>query len=62
MKTISSILLAMIIIGLLVFFTASCEPGHVTVGVGVAYPGPWYGPYPRGGVYVGHPIGPYWFP
>jgi hypothetical protein len=52
----------MIIIGLLVFFTASCEPGHVTVGVGVAYPGPWYGPYPRGGVYVGHPIGPYWFP
>lgn len=61
MKTIASIMLALIIIGLLVFFVA-CEPGHVTVGVGVAVPGPWYGPYPRGGIYVGHPIGPYWFP
>jgi hypothetical protein len=61
MKTIATILLAMIIIGLLVF-SVGCEPGHVTVGVGVAVPGPWYGPYPRGGVWVGHPIGPYWFP
>jgi hypothetical protein len=49
------------IVGLLIF-SVGCEPGHVTVGVGVAVPGPWYGPYPPGGIYVGHPIGPYWFP
>ena len=45
--------------------SAGCGPpgsAHVTVGVGVAYPGPWGGPWggpyggPYGGVWVGRPI------
>lgn len=40
----------------------SCGPAtHVSVGVGVMYPGPWVGPVPRGSVVVGRPYpGPYY--
>lgn len=37
-------------------------PGHVTVGVGVAVPGPWMGPYPGGGVWVGRPYPGHYYP
>lgn len=36
--------------------TTACQ-ATVGVGVGVAYPGPWYGPW-HGGIYVGGPIYP----
>jgi len=58
MKKIPYIL---VLVGVVVMLLvpAGCAPGtaHVTVGVGVAYPGGW-GPYggPYGGVYVGRPI------
>jgi len=40
----------------------SCGPAtHVSVGVGVMYPGPWGGPIPPGSVVVGRPYpGPYY--
>lgn len=52
------------IAALTALLSLSCGPAtHVSVGVGVAYPGPWVGPYGPGGVVVvGRPYpypGPY---
>jgi hypothetical protein len=63
MKKIPYILVLIGIVALM-FVSAGCGPGtaHVSVGVGVAYPGAWgpYGPGPYGGAWVGRPI--YWTP
>ena len=53
-------------LALLIMFLAltfGCAGSHVSVGVGVAVPGPWYGyPGPYGGppVRVGRPYRGYW--
>ncbi len=44
----------------MILFSYGCGPGQVTVGVGVAVPGPWVGypgryPYPTPGIWVGYP-------
>ena len=48
----------------LIQWSGCAGPAHVSVGVGVAVPGPWIGgPYPPGygGVWVGRPYpGPYY--
>ncbi|MFA9454677.1 MAG: hypothetical protein ACERK6_12275 [Candidatus Aminicenantaceae bacterium] len=60
MKKIPYILVLIGVVAMM-FLSAGCgDPNsmHVTVGVGVAYPGGWGGPYggPYGGVYMGRPI------
>jgi len=61
MKTLFKILLFVILVSLPLWFTSCAGPGHVTVGVGVGVMGPWGGPYPGGGVWVGRPYpGPYY--
>ena len=54
---------------ILVFFAAlpflwfGCAgPAHISVGVGVAVPGPWIGPYPGGGIWVGRPFPGHYYP
>ena len=47
----------------LVVLCFGCAGSHVSVGVGVAVPGPWYGyPGPYGGppVWIGRPYPGYW--
>ena len=59
MKKIPNILVLIGVVAMLLVPVGCGPPGstHVTVGVGVAYPGGW-GPYggPYGGVYMGRPI------
>ena len=44
------------------FALPGCGPAtHVSVGVGVGVPGAW-GPYPGGGVWVGTPVYPPYYP
>jgi hypothetical protein len=59
MKKIPYILVLIGVVAMLLVSAGCGPPGstHVTVGVGVAYPGGW-GPHggPYGGVYMGRPI------
>ena len=54
-----TVMIAIVSITGMVLISSGCAPGHVTVGVGVAVPGPWVGypvpyPYPPG-IWVGYP-------
>ncbi|HID39057.1 MAG TPA: hypothetical protein EYP36_06035 [Calditrichaeota bacterium] len=60
-KTINSIFL-IILLTLPLTWYGCAGPAHVTVGVGVAVPGPWIGPYPGGGVWVGRPFPGHYYP
>ena len=55
-----TLIIAMVSLAGMILLSSGCAPGHVTVGVGVAVPGPWVGypgtyPYPTPGVWVGYP-------
>ncbi len=62
MKKIIKTLLLIVLITLPFSWYGCGGPGHVTVGVGVAVPGPWMGPYPGGGVRVGRPYPRHYYP
>jgi len=62
MKKILKFVFLSLLITLPFVWSGCGGPGHVTIGVGVAVPGPWMGPYPGGGVWVGRPFPGHYYP
>jgi hypothetical protein len=56
-KRLSIRILGLVFVAALALTMVGCN-ATVGVGVGVGYPGPYYGPWGGGGVYVGMPIYP----
>lgn len=57
MTTKTTRLLGLAVVLALAVTMVGCN-ATVGVGIGVGYPGPYYGPWGGGGVYVGSPIWP----
>ena len=62
MQKLLKLIVLIFLIILPLAWTGCGGPGHVTVGIGVAVPGPWMGPYPGGGVWVGRPFPGHYYP